>query len=173
MIALVIANIFIWNKVWATYKHDRSTGPYPENPLFDLDLDRLWDAPTKPPKHFINEDKDQEKQLIRDFEQWLETQPRRDLDLEEYLWREGILNPEEAIWCEGVPLEAGNKQDYNTFLKIKDKALLEGMYNSKNLEDGGLEDLYISWFMLKGCGDYGAKKLIGMNIKPWEFTDFM
>jgi hypothetical protein len=110
-----------------------------------------------------------EKLIKRDFETWLEQEQKRDFTLEDYLWQEGILNPEETIWCEGIPLTAYNPKDMETFDKIKDHALLEGIYHDKNLEEGGLDDLYKSWFMLKGCSDYGANLLVKSGVKPWEF----
>jgi hypothetical protein len=189
---LLLIDGIIWYGVIKAHKFDKSTGPYPENPTFDSDLDKLWSAVApnvhrewvvcpsggcETPKDNYNPNMscqgcklDRDDKLIkRDFETWIKHEQRRDFTLEDYLWQEGILNPEETIWCEGIPLSAYDAKDMETFEKIKDKALLEGTYNSKNLDEGGLEDLYKTWFMLKGCSDYGADMLVKSGVEPWKF----
>jgi len=176
---LLALNGVIWYGVTKAYKYDRANGPYPENPQFDLDLDKLWEEGLKSnfiPSSYpvintvsqLEEEKD-DRLIMQDFEAWQEQERNRDKDLEDYLWYEGILNPDEVIWCDGTPLEPYNEADYEKFLKIKDKAFLEGIYNSKPLAEGGEEDLYKAWFMLKGCSDYGAEKLLETGIMPWQF----
>lgn len=170
---LLALNGVIWYGVAKAYHYDRSTGPYPENPQFDSDLDKLWDAATpytfkhRPPIRVL--DKQEDTLIQKDFEAWSEKERKRDPTLEDYLWQEGIINPEETVWCEGIPLDPANPRDIETFERIKDKALLSGIYHSKNLDEGGLEDLYKTWFMLKGCSDYGAEMLISSGVKPWNF----
>lgn len=73
------------------------------------------------------------------------------------------------IWCEGHPLEVGKKADLDDFNEIKDQALLKGVYNSKLLEEGGLDQLYKDWYQLMGVSDYRADSLVRQGMKPWEF----
>lgn len=172
---LLFIDGIIWYGVLRSYKTDISQGDYPENATVDNDLDAAWQTATATAPIItipvINklEEKDNDKLIKRNFEAWLKSQTLRDYTLEDYLWKEGILNPEEIIWCEGVPLSACDPDDMKIFEEIKNKAFLEGMYHSKLLEEGGLEDLYKSWFMLKGCSDYGAEILLASGVKPWEF----
>lgn len=186
MLAVLLADCIIWYKVWAVHKFDKAQGPYSENPLFDHDLDELWKASTSwtmcprglcetpssqyNPMMTCKGCKENEDDIVikQSFETWLKQESQKDKTLEDYLWEEGYLNPQEVIWSEGVPLTPGDPKDFKEFLKIKNKAYLEGTYNSKLLEEGGEEDLYKTWFMLKGCSDFGAEQLLLQGIKPWE-----
>lgn len=173
VIGLWLLNGIVWTAVAKLHANDKKKllyGPYPENPLFDIDMHNLYLAkmPDYPSNTTTLNEKDEELLIKRNFERWLELEATRE-DLEELYWREGIINPQEIIWVEGSPLIVGDPEDRQRFEDIKDKALLEGIFNSKPLEDGGLRDLYKAWFMMKGCSDFGAEKLIEEGIKPWEF----
>ena len=169
---LLVIDSLIWYGLIKSYRYDRATGPYPENPQFDLDLDNLWEQGTKPFQPIILpklKREDDDKLLKKDFEAWVERERNRDKTLEDYLWEEGIVNPQEVVWCDGTPLVACDSEDLITFERILNKAYLEGVYNSKLLEDGGYHDLYKAWLMMKGCSDYGAEQLLEMGVMPWQF----
>ena len=209
MVALAIIDALIWYGLYKLYKGDRAKGPYPENPLFDADLDALFYGPPfyepasahsmwlecpaqlcEVPLSQYRDDmvcklcdncikpKLEEKKILdkmedllikKNFEQWLKNESRRDRTLEDYLWQEGIINPQEVVWCNGAPLIPGDEKDFKKFMEIKNQAYLKGEYNSKPLDEGGTDDLHKAWFMLKGCSDYGAEKLVASGTKPWEF----
>lgn len=207
MLPILLVDAAIWYGLYRLYKKDRSNGPYPENPLFDPDLDALFygppfydgnsahsmwlECPSKMcevplskykenmscklcencVKHKLEDEEDKQEDLLikRDFELWMKKESKRDRTLEDYLWEQGIINPQEVIWCNGTPLVPGDQEDFKEFIKIKDRALLEGEYNSRPLKEGGEYDLHKAWFMLKGCSEYGAEKLIASDVKPWQF----
>lgn len=182
---LLVLNGIIWYGVVKTHHSDKSKGPYPENPQFDHDLDRLWQASTRNNPIEFNIFKKAsvveacqeagltpDQELIQSYQEWLDNHYTKDTSLENYLWQEGIVNPQETIWCEGRPLEAGNAKDWEYFEEIKERAYLDNMYHGRNLDEDGLHYLYITWFMLKGCSYYGAQQLIAQGVKPWEFPDY-
>ena len=172
MLPLLLIDAVIWYGVLKSYKRDRESGPYPENPLYDSDLQSIWES-TSPIQFNINklEEKKEDILIKQNFEAWLAKEIKKDKDLEDYLWEEGYINPQEVIWCEGIPLVPGDRDDMLKFMQIKNEAYLKGVYNSKLLEDGGTHDLHKAWFMLKGCSDYGAEQFITQNVNPWE-VDF-
>lgn len=183
ILQLITLNLYIWNWIRQDYKHERENGPFPENPQFDPDLDALaqcesylipknaWkpcpsglcESPNGIPSPLCKlcrreDDSVSELRTKLAFAEWVEQQ--KELALEEW---------DNTIVVNAIPLKQGNPKDMELFLTMKDTALKEGMFHSKNLEDGGLYDLYYIWFRLKGCSDYGAKILLDMNIKPWEY----
>ncbi len=188
MIGLLLADLVIWGIFLKLHKKDclHSTGSL--NPLYDKDLDELsracdiWgvcpSGGCEMPKHLFEKggchactdpsEKDEDRLILQSFEEWAKKERIRD-KVEEYLWEEEILLPEDTIWCDGTPLEPGNPEDYKLFLQIKDNALLQGMYNSMNLNEGGEQRLHLDWFKMKGCSEYGANMLLNQGIKPWQF----
>ncbi len=148
---LLIANALIWYKVYKSYKTDKEEGPYPENPSYDQDLDDLWDG-----------------EIIIKFREWQEDKPPAQATIEDYLWEEGIINPDETVWCDGYPLDPTWRTDHIQFDRIRSRAYERGDYNGLPLNEGGQEEMYISWFMMKGCSRYGAEQLLAEGVKPWE-----
>ena len=162
MVPLLIANVLVWTKIYRDWKRDGEIS-------FDPDMDKLFDSPMTIKLGFlppIPELSDTEVQ--RTYEEWIQDE-RRKSELEDYLWKEGVMLPADHIFCNGSPLEPCNPEDVQRFMIIKNQAMLEGMYNSKNLDDGGEHDLYKAWLMMKGCSDYGAEQLLEIGVVPWEF----
>jgi ABC-type oligopeptide transport system substrate-binding subunit len=158
---LLALDSLIWYYVWKNYKSDRSKGPYPENPQFDYDLDQLWLANWIEQPDLPQQDKFEDIAIKQAFE--------AELDLEEEL--EDISRPADIVWCNGTPLVPNYEADMRRFLRIKSQAYQDGEYNSKLMEDGGEDELYIAWFMLKGYPRYGAERLLHAGYKPWDDLD--
>lgn len=98
----------------------------------------------------------------------------KDRTFEDYLWEEGIINPSDRpIPVDGYLLEVGNPKDLETFMKIKNKAYLEGQFHGKPLEDGGQEELEDIWYLLMGCSEYGAEQMREQGIRPWEVANLI
>lgn len=150
---LLILDIIIWHKLIK----DQAV-PQDES---------LSEVQVVPP---INTNPELDDWEIKDtFERWLKKESLKDDSLEDQLWRLGIINPQETVWANGYPLVPGDPDSLIEFQDIKNKAFIEGMYNSKLLEEGGREDMDHDWLMLKGCSDYGATQLLLQGVKPWEF----
>lgn len=141
---------------------EKETGPFIQNPCFDLDLDKYdtgkWR--TSKPQRQYNQNT---AEILKE---------RFDLgdrsSLIDFFWEVGILNPDETVWVEGTALEPYNKRDLQKFMILKNNATLKGVFNGKNLDEGGQEDLYVAWFRLKGCSREGAEFLLAEGVKPWE-----
>lgn len=176
MVSILLFDLIAGYALYRAYKNDKAKGAYPENELFDPDLDKLWniDHINKTLNKINNPIPVRDDELIQhNFELWLERERRRDKTLEDYLWEAGYVNPIEIVWVDGVPLTPGNAKDTALFEQIKDKALLEGQFQQKLLTDGGLEDLYVKWFEMKGCSHYGAQLLLSYGINPWDWDNYI
>lgn len=173
ILPLLIIDILLYRWIVKDYRHQRENGPYPENCQYDQDMQDLWNlCPEKlcegpdpyipvPCKVCRSEDpreSDSELKARLFFSNWLENEHKL-----------GLKNLEQIVIVNGIPLQPGNEDDMEVFLKAKDQAYAEGMFHSKNLNEGGREELYTLWLQLKGCSPFGAKTLLSMDIKPWEF----
>lgn len=118
----------------------------------------------------IKQDPEPEHLIKHDFATWLEREYKKDPTLTDLLWKEGILNPDEVVWCNGYPLVPQDPEDMEKFEEIKELAYLDQIYEGKNFEEGGLDELKRDWFMMKGCSRYGAEQLILQGLNPWEFN---
>lgn len=184
--SLLLANIIIWSKLYRDIKQGRATGPFPENPLFDYDLDKFWvECPAggceTPATEFYPgmscqgcsetvDEKLEEKLIKQDFLAWWEIERKKDPDLTDILWKEGILNPEEYVVVEGMFLIPGDPEDLQAYMRVRSQAQLRQQYNDINFPEGQVE-MDIAWFMLKGCSRYGAEQLMAHGVRPWEFEE--
>lgn len=177
---LLVADIIILALV---YKQSKNTKEEPQLtfPIKEQKVSEdISPGNSSVPGHFFSAlDRQAEKyddRLIQDsFELWMELERKKNLDpdVEELLWREGLINPEETIWCDGSPLQAGYEEDLIAFGKIKEKALLEGMYNSKNLKEGGLFELRRDELRMKGASFDGAQALLAYGANPETFPNYV
>jgi hypothetical protein len=157
---LLVVDTIIWGTLYRIIQQDRAFRPIkpaqtrenrPNRPEQELDPSDLL--------------------IKRDFESWLAKQnrPSGEKTLSDYLWEEGIINPDEVVWANGTPLVPGDPDDMAKFEEIKDKAILEGLWEDIPMEDGGQRKMYIVWLRLKGTSIDGANRLLDEGVKPWEF----
>lgn len=154
--SLLALNAAVWGAYFLTGK--------PPKKLEEI----IKESPVSP--NNIEKDKEPEHLIKRDFVAWLEQEYKKDLTLTDILWQEGILNPDEVVWCNGYPLVPQDPGDMKKFEEIKELAYLDRIYEGKNLEEGGLDELKRDWFMLKGCSRYGADQLIAQGVDPENFN---
>jgi len=64
------------------------------------------------------------------------------------------IDDPKIVWCDGYPVRIG---DHTAFEGVRSKALLKGMYNSKNLDEGGRFDLKVAELRVQG---YPAEEAI-------------
>lgn len=165
---LLVADIVIWYNIARLKKQDSL-----REKLTDKTQGSPGDvAPLQSPGIFSYPDKDEDRLIIQNFEMWLETQRERDLTLEEYLWSEGIINPELVVWADGTPLEPGFEKDLATFKDIKHKAQLEGIYNSKLLTEGGEYELKRDELLLKGVSLERVDQLLELGVDPESIKQY-
>jgi hypothetical protein len=149
---LIILNIIAWGYIFYTSKE--KTVPklvIPAQDTFNKD-DDYWDELCVK----------QELQTILD-------RSRDELEILEFLDTHEIYHSQEGtvIWADGTPLEVGNEDDLLHFLRvIRPKALAERIYNSKELYDGGWEDLDVTHLRLKGYSVYGARQFLKLGLRP-------
>lgn len=149
---LIVLNIIAWGYIFYTSKE--KTVPklvIPTQDTFNKD-DDYWDELCVK----------QELQTILD-------RSRDELEILEFLDTHEIYHSQEGtvIWADGTPLEVGNEDDLLHFLRvIRPKALAERIYNSKELYDGGWEDLDVTHLRLKGYSVYGARQFLKLGLRP-------
>lgn len=115
-----------------------------------------------------NDDHWEELQIQQEFKSILD-RSRDELEILEFLDTHEIYHSQEGtvIWADGTPLEVGNEDDLLHFLRvIRPKALAERIYNSKELYDGGWEDLDVTHLRLKGYSVYGARQFLKLGLRP-------
>lgn len=76
-------------------------------------------------------------------------------------------NPEnpECIWCDGVPIPWGTEYGRTLLEEVQTRAINEGMYNSKNLEDGGWWDMHVDYYRVQGYSTNRAEELVWEAIE--------
>jgi hypothetical protein len=143
---LIIIDIAIWRQYLKNIARDKQSTPGPDNPNYDIDMDNLYSE-----------------------KGWKIPKPKKiDLGTHAYLEELGWYEPEDTIWVEGYELFPGDIADMETFMKIKDQAYLNGIFEDIPLDGGGKERLYYKWFLMLGASPYGAERLVEQKILPWE-----
>lgn len=155
ILPLLIGNILIWSRVRSNYLTDIQLVADSRNPLFDPDMDSLYDFEVK-----TKDDPLEEKEIAISFRQMVEPMPEPD--------NNDAIEP--YIWVDGYKLKPGNKKDLKLFIQIKNQAYLKEQFQDIPLDDGGLEVLYLKWFQMLGASEYGAQKLVELGINPWEWN---
>lgn len=168
---IIIADLVIWYTVGKVHKKDLQDFSEKEKETKVT----TWPEGSAPlqPSGIFSQDRDEDRLIMRDFEMWLERENQKDPTLEEYLWQEGLINPVETVWCNGTPLQPGYPEDMELFESIKERANLEGLYNSKLLEEGGSYELKRDELMLRGASLEGANQLLIQGVIPEEFPSLV
>lgn len=157
LIPLIIGNILVWSKARKLWKSDHEINETFDQDLYDLSIAN--DPIVGNPRDEYYED----LILKQEFSKLLDKKPIN------FLWEEGIINPEEYILVSGFYLEPLSPKDLELMQQIADESFLSGFFEDIPLEDGGRQRLYRKWFMLKGTSEDGAQRLMDQGIKPWEF----
>lgn len=63
----------------------------------------------------------------------------------------------EFIWCDGYQIPVGTALGEREFTRVWSHAVAKGLYNEKNLDEGGYEDLRRDWWRVQGYGPQAAE----------------
>ena len=80
----------------------------------------------------------------------------------ELLTDDGWAEPQHptAVWCNGVPIPWGTEEGAALWEEVVSRALRTGLYNSKNLEDGGWLDMHRDQYRVQGFSAKRAEELV-------------
>jgi len=72
-------------------------------------------------------------------------------------------NPEN-IWCNGIPIPWGTEHGQALWEETVRRAIHKGLYNSKNLEEGGWIDMQVDYYRVQGYSRQRAEDLVNEQL---------
>lgn len=74
-------------------------------------------------------------------------------------------DPTPIIWCDGHPVEVGTEAGQILWENIKARSIAQGLYNSKNLEEGGWYELHLDHYRQQGHSTSRAEELLNEALE--------